>query len=1135
MISLNGSISFAVSELLTTRDKLTLQTLPPPLQNVLTSLLAASIGKTCETVYKILHLASTTEQTMGRDRFFLQIAKDAGHLTHLSLRKIKLIVEEGFFADFLRSIDCPTKTYHSSEVLIRLVDDFYNKELLVKKRHRDDKRLALEQEGFSADSVITVEYNKIFKCRHFFQHTPLVKEYFKYTEEKGSYLKFLYEYLISQLHTTYESKFAETERLKIVQILFRIGSPNKLNDLYCYSNIDILEFLELANTLKKRAGEEMLDLFFNSVLSYVNLKFYEINRGLQLLVNASDKDNFSELMDRWQERGCDWLLVFEILEAEAVHVDFDTLNDVDELDKHIRRFRNDPTVITPLSNEDLELIRHQYIQVNHYCELFCNLSFNQLIAIAVKIRENAKVGPISLEERLKLIAISRLAIRIHFGIYPYSTQILALLGVMARNNSRQAQVKTGEGKSTIVAMWAFVNAMECMSVDIITSARYLAIRDQLKFEVFFRKCSITSSHICYDQQRPKHFEAQILYGPSFDFEFALMRDMLNGSNLFKTRLLNPFVKDNFDRVCVDESDNLLIDAASNGARTSFPAEESFDWVYAPLLRYLKLVSDPKSKATDEEKNSYSRFRESFEGLNLLELLSEDIQNNPLLAQIKKSIDEANKIFIVNTKNYLMEHIDLQHRKACSKLDDQKICKWILSAITASHQLQEKKDYVVEKKQQPDGRETREIHIVDLKTGRISQNSRWEGGIHEFLEIKHDITVAKESLNPISYSHSVFFNKYKTITALTGTAERQQTKEIYNIESFDVPPHRPLARIDHPVIVTRGREQHLEQILRIMNETIKNQRPILVLCENIEDSEKLNDVASKHGFKCQLLNEVQEELEHDVISKAGIPGKITIATNTAGRGTDIILTPESLLNGGLLVLLTFFPGTEREEFQAIGRAGRQGQPGGSIMVIDRYSENITPYLKDIEHIFQGDEFLKCLKQKRSKREIAESKVHFQKVELDFFLADLTHQFFCFLNQWYEKVSSESFLDFNSQRLNKLKMRQNRNFDFQNLVNKDVALAELCVQLLKKYTEPLEWKLLLTQTVTRIKEKIIQKWALRFYQPITSMLTKNQAIDKSKKEIQKLFDEFKNEWERILKLDGTGVFIYLEEITTVKIPK
>ncbi|MBS0655655.1 MAG: hypothetical protein JSR46_07755, partial [Verrucomicrobia bacterium] len=637
-----------------------------------------------------------------------------------------------------------------------------------------------------------------------------------------------------------------------------------------------------------------------------------------------------------------------------------TAESIDESDVPcLERFSNDLTVTKPLSHADIDLIGRQYEIVNNYCKTYQKFSFDELLAQAHTIRIKAKSGPISEEERLKLIAIGRLAIRHHFDIYLYSTQILALLGVLIRGENKQAQIKTGEGKSLITTLWAFVMAMECRGVDIITSARYLAVRDQEKFEPFFKKCKITSSHICYDQQRPIHFRAQILYGPVFDFEFAWMRDKLWGTNLYAERVKDPWTLRNFDTVCVDEADNLLIDTAANGARIAYSAEYSYDWIYAYILEFAKANFQANSADCKEASLKLRDF-------------------------ICKNIGEGGQEIP----------------------SDEQLTLWLTSACSALFLIKENVNYIVKShRNKTEGEKRRQVQIVDLQTGRISERSRWIHGKHECLEIKHGIEVQQESINPISLSHAVFYLQYQNIIALTGTAEHTQTADIYGLTTIHVPPHKPLMRKDLPTIYAERAEEYYEHILNDAQKHVQEERPLLILCETIQDSQLLEEQLQQSNIPCQLLNEVQEEKEETLIKRAGLPGIITIATNNAGRGTDIILDPKSLKNGGLHVLLAFCPETEREELQARGRAGRQGQPGSSQMIVNMESEKIKKLLNESNE--KGIEIVLADRRRRVEQE--QKAEHIQRANLERFLSEKANLFFDGFRTWTDKVKDDTFLD------------------------------------------------------------------------------------------------------------------------------
>lgn len=612
----------------------------------------------------------------------------------------------------------------------------------------------------------------------------------------------------------------------------------------------------------------------------------------------------------------------------------------------LNRFRKDPTVLVPLSEEDLNAIYKQMVKIEQYCQEYSHSGFNTLMSMAHVIRDSIKEGQISEQDRLRLIAIGRLALLIEFGKYLYSTQIYTLLGLILKGNSRQAQVKTGEGKSMIVALYGFLMAMECRTVDIITSSRYLAVRDQGKFSNFFKRCGISTGHICSNEKTPDMFRRQILYAPAFDFEFAWMEDLLLGRRLFRERLSVPYVTRNFDVVCVDESDNLLIDSARNGARLGFAAEVSYEWIYAPILKFV-LKNKLQSKQSCKE------------------------QVPALRGYLKGQINDLNQI------DYF-------------KLTDQQLLTWLQSAWHASYELKENVDYVIKTKRDDDGNEEKVVQIVDLKTGRISENSRWSNGIHEFLEVKHDIVVQRESLTPITLSHAVFYDFYQTVTALTGTAERTQTKEVYNIESFDVPPHLPLKRIDLPPIIAR-KNSFYPLMVQKAKEMVAKGRPLLILCPTIEKTNQLAEQMKEQNVEFKLLNEVQEELEHLILSVAGFEGKVTIATNTAGRGTDILLSENSISNGGLFVHPTFYFKSRRDKDQAIGRAGRQGQPGTSQMILDINDPQIQELVKGNEDDFSDEVILSLLQQVADTTEKIEGKTLIALANLERFLAKKNTRF------------------------------------------------------------------------------------------------------------------------------------------------
>jgi preprotein translocase subunit SecA len=485
--------------------------------------------------------------------------------------------------------------------------------------------------------------------------------------------------------------------------------------------------------------------------------------------------------------------------------------------------------------------------------------------------------------------------------------ILGMLSHPAELKGRLAQVRTGEGKSTIVTLLAFVHACQGKAVDIVSSSRYLARRDAEKYAPFFQAFHIDTSHICVDHPSDAHFRGQILYGTNTDFEFAWMRDQMRATQqrmLLRNGQMQPRP---FNVVIVDEVDNLFIDCALNSARIGIPSPERREWVFAPILNF---VNDHK-----EELDVAFKKDEEISSLLIPYQLVAPLRN--ALGQIQGNAHDLKTI------------------------SDQQLLKWLRSAWEALDQLQERTAYVIKKQKVDDpfeeSRLRDEIVIVDWRnTGRLNEKSRWQNGVHEFLEVKHGLRVQEGSMTSAALCHPIYFNYYQNIYGLTGTLgsklERDEIEKTYNIDSFDAPPHRKNLRQQlAPLLVSDPSEYHRLIVQEI--QAIQEQgRPILLLCETIQASIDLSKHLTTKGIFHQVLNEEQTASEDYILSKAGEARAVTVATNTAGRGTDIILNPQSRENGGMHLLFTFFPEEERVEKQGFGRSARQGQPGSCRMII-----------------------------------------------------------------------------------------------------------------------------------------------------------------------------------------------------------
>ena len=342
---------------------------------------------------------------------------------------------------------------------------------------------------------------------------------------------------------------------------------------------------------------------------------------------------------------------------------------------------------------------------------------------------------------------------------------------------------------------------------------------------------------------------------------------------------NNLIKRTFDVAIVDECDNLFLDTARNSARISHPSKYNFNWIY-PLI--------------------YDYFTKNENNFNV------DVLRNIL------NIYENGK--------YKLES---------ERLDNDKLRELFRSAKIAK----DKKlnlDYVIGIDYHTN---KKIIQIVSLDTGRIQHGTRWSNGIHEFVEVKEGIEPETESNIIGSISHPTYFENYKILFGLTGTIgdeiERKEIELIYNIKCYDIPNNFEGKLINEDLEIYENKREKFNRILDIilLNKTKGNKAlQMLVILQNIEETIDFGKTLSEINLEYFTLNDIQKENEDFILSNTGHSGSILIATNAAGRGTDIIIDETSKKNGGLYVIIGFFPRNSRIEFQAIGRAGRQGNPG-----------------------------------------------------------------------------------------------------------------------------------------------------------------------------------------------------------------
>ncbi len=584
-----------------------------------------------------------------------------------------------------------------------------------------------------------------------------------------------------------------------------------------------------------------------------------------------------------------------------------------DLDSVLRGFSEKNALVQfTLEKEELAQIKSAYLTI---MKEWAGLKALPQAELAFRFRSSGLQwrGKQDLNAKCLMIAVLAETLRRQFGIVPYDTQlvtILALVNTPEQLKGRIGQIKTGEGKSTLIAMLIAFMAGQDFFVDMVTSSRYLANRDCAKYQPFYEALGLSASSICHHKQKQEHFHAQILYGTNTDFEFALLRDGLYHLKLrYSYNLAGQFMLRPFDVVVIDEVDNLFLDTALNSAQMGITDFTPIAWIYSPILDFVQFQTKPRA-ITHE--------------------------------------------LIHELRTWIHDKISHEEQILLAKLNDQHLKRWYQSAHTALHEKMENRDYVIQPKREQKKNDTLEITIVDYaNTGRTNQGSQWQHGIHQFLQIKHGLKLTPPSKTAASISHPAYFNQYQYILGLAGTmgekTEREEIQTIYGVDSFDAPPTFPSQRIRHSDYLTLDRKAKWTLIFEELTTIQKRGQPALVLFKTIDESNAFGEFLRTKQIKHQLLNETQKEAEDYLVGQAGEAGVITIATNTAGRGTDIILSPESKEAGGLEVLFTFYPDNLRVEEQGLGRAGRQGQPGGARMIVSLEDETIMRLLQ-IDHPF-----------------------------------------------------------------------------------------------------------------------------------------------------------------------------------------
>jgi len=516
--------------------------------------------------------------------------------------------------------------------------------------------------------------------------------------------------------------------------------------------------------------------------------------------------------------------------------------------------------------------------VNSFEPALKALTDEQLKGKTAEFKERLAKGE-TLDDILpEAFAVVREASQRVMGMRPFDVQ---LLGGMILHEGRIAEMRTGEGKTLVATLPVYLNALTGKGVHVVTVNDYLAERDSLGRGSFKGMSTIYNflgltcgviKHGLSHRARQEAYACDITYGTNNELGFDYLRDNM-------ATHIDHTVQRELNYAIVDEVDSILVDEARTPLIISGPSEESTD-LYYKVDRIIPALEKGKEKDYDVEEKTRSAF-----------LTETGVRHVEQLLKVDNLYDHKN--------------VQLVHH--------------VTQALKAHVIFKRDVDYIVK-----DG----EVVIVDEFTGRLMQGRRYSDGLHQALEAKERVKIEAENQTLATITFQNFFRMYKKLAGMTGTAETEAAEfaEIYKLEVFTIPTHRNMVRLDEADAVYRSQKEKYNAIVDDVATLHAKNQPVLVGTVSIEKNEMISEMLKKRGVKHEVLNAKFHEREAEIISAAGQPGAVTIATNMAGRGTDIVLGAGMKDVGGLAVF-----GTERHESRRIdnqlrGRSGRQGDPG-----------------------------------------------------------------------------------------------------------------------------------------------------------------------------------------------------------------
>ncbi|MEX0381468.1 preprotein translocase subunit SecA [Leuconostoc aquikimchii] len=540
------------------------------------------------------------------------------------------------------------------------------------------------------------------------------------------------------------------------------------------------------------------------------------------------------------------------------------------------------------SKKQLKELSHIADQVESYADQMAAMSdeelqaktpmFKQIIADAMadvkgQDKQNKMLAK-TLDEILpQAFAVAREGAKRVLGLYPFHVQIM---GSAALHDGNLAEMRTGEGKTLTATMTVYLNALSGRGVHVVTVNDYLSARDAEQMGQLYNWLGLSVGVNVGDSpadEKRAAYDADITYSTNFNIGFDYLRD-----NMVR-RADERVMQRGLNFALIDEADSILIDTARTPLIISGPGS-GVSQLYARADRFVKTLQNEEDYKIDEEAKTTM-------------LTNEGIHKGEIFFNLDNLYDAGDTA--------LTHHIDQALRANLNYIND--------------------KDYVVQ---------AGEVKLIDQSTGRISEGTRLSDGLHQAIEAKEGVDIQEENKSMAQITYQNLFRMYKKLSGMTGTAktEEEELREIYNMEVVTIPTNRPIKRVDYADLLYPSIRAKYNAVVKMIQDLHTKGQPILIGTGSVESSELLSKILMAQNVPHNVLNAKNNAKEAEIIANAGQRGAVTVATNMAGRGTDIKLGPGVADLGGLVVIATERHESRRIDNQLRGRAGRQGDAGFS---------------------------------------------------------------------------------------------------------------------------------------------------------------------------------------------------------------